>query len=65
MMSSSIDVIDARHVMFFVYYSDYVTYDDAMAHAASIAQSALYGASSSKTLTILSYYPVHLSQGSL
>ena len=50
--------------MFVVYIIDYVIYDDAMAYAASIAQSILYEASSSKIITIISCYPVHLSQGS-
>lgn len=50
--------------MFVVYIIDYVIYDDAMAYAASIAQSFLYEASLSNTFTITSYYPVHLSQGS-
>ena len=49
--------------MFIVYDIDYVIYDD-MAHAQSICKSIIYEASLSKTFTLMSYYPVHLSQGS-
>ena len=50
--------------MFVVYVIDYVIYDDAMAHIPSICKSIRYDAFPSKTFTIVSCYPVHLSQGS-
>ena len=50
--------------MFIVYIIDYVIYDDAMAYAASIRRIIVHEASLSRTFTIVSRYPVHLSQGS-
>ncbi len=50
--------------MFVVYGIDYVIYDDAMAHVPSICTSIVYETSLFKTFTMVSCYPVHLSQGS-
>ena len=50
--------------MFVVYVIDCVIYDDAIAHIPSVCKSIRYEASLFKTFTIMSCYPVHLSQGS-